>query len=88
MRRRLLGSEESASAYEDPSEGVGAAKGGAQPSTLGVVGHQWCAQSSLCPPLPPRRERERGAEPEGLLVQVCACPVRACCDGRGRTGGT
>ena len=42
MRRRLLGSEESASAYEDPSEGVGAAKGGAQPSTLGVVGHQWC----------------------------------------------
>ena len=86
MRRRLLGSEESASAYEDPSEGVGAAKGGAQPSTLGVVG----AQSSLCPPVPPRRLRERGAEPEGLLVQVCAGPVRACCDGRGRTatGGT
>jgi len=55
VRRRLLGSEESASAYEDPSEGVGAAKGGAQASTLGVVGHQWCAQSSLCPPLPPRR---------------------------------
>ena len=87
MRPRLLGSEESASAYEDPSEGVGAAKGEAQPSTLGVVGHQWCAQSSLCPPLPPRGERERERS-GGSGCAGLTCPVRACCDGRGRTGGT